>query len=99
MLISNALLNNSFLPIHLAGKSKGGFNRSKRVKVGANFSEVALFSFWFNSINFYLIGFGVTTNIEKVNNPNIDTIDTDKTSTDIVDLKKQMEQKWIKKTN
>ncbi len=62
----------------MAGKRKGGSDGSRGVKVRANSSEVALFFLLFNLINFRLPGVGVTTNVEKVEDPNTGAADADK---------------------
>ncbi len=80
-LISNALSNDRFLPIRLAGKRRRSSDGSRGVKAEANSSEITLFSFWFNSHNFRLPRIGVTTNVEKTNDSNIDAIDADKLGT------------------
>ena len=87
-LILDTLSNDRFLLKQLAGKRKGGTNRSRGVKAGANSLDVTLFSFWFNLINFCLSRVGVTTNTKKVDNPNTNTADADKPSISIVDIKK-----------
>ncbi len=48
---------------------------SRALKAGANSSEFALFSLRFNSINFRLSGVGVTTEAEKVEDPNTGVAD------------------------
>ena len=53
-LILNTLSNNHFLLIRLAWKRKRDLDKRNEVKMGANSSEVAFFSFWFNLINFCL---------------------------------------------
>ena len=72
--------------IQLAEKRKRGLNGSRRVKAEANFSDVALFSLWFNLINFCLPRIGVTTNPEKANNPNTSIADANKLDTGTIDL-------------
>ncbi len=76
------------MPIRLAGKRRGGSDRSKGVKAGVNSSEVALFSLWFNLINFCLLGVGVTTNVEKAEDPNTGVADADKLGIGKADPKK-----------
>ena len=70
------------MPIRLTGKG----NWSTDVKAGANFCDIALFSFWFNSINFYLSGIDVTTNPEKADNSNTGVADANKPDTGKTDL-------------
>ncbi len=85
-LISNVLLNDRFSPTRLAGKRRGGSDESRGVKVEANSFEVALFSLWFNSINFRLPGVCVITDVEKAEDPNTGAADADKPGIGTVDL-------------
>ncbi len=71
----------------LAGKRRGGFDESRRVKAKANSSEIALFSLCFNSINFCLPGIGITTNVEKVEDQNTGKENADKPGKEIVNSK------------
>lgn len=59
--------------------------RSRRVKAGANSSDITLFSLWFYSIYFYLLGVGITTNLKKVDNQNTSTTDAEKPGTRTTD--------------
>lgn len=59
-------------------------DKSREIKAEANSSEIAHFSFWFNSINFCFSEVCVTTNTEKEDNPNMDTADAQEPSLNIV---------------
>ncbi len=74
------------MPIWLAGKRRGGLDRSRKVKARANSSKVAFFYLWFNSINFRLLRVSVTTDAEKADDPNIGVADVDKPGMSIADL-------------
>lgn len=53
-------------------------DESKKVKAGANSSNIALFSLSFNLINVCLSGVGVTTDLEKADDPNTGVADKNK---------------------
>lgn len=63
-------------------------DKSRRVEAGANSSEVARFSLWFNSINFCFFEVVVTTDAKKADNLNTDVADVEKPSKGITDLEK-----------
>ena len=87
-LLSNSLSNDRFLPIQLAGKKRGGLDKSIGVKARANSSVIVLFFLLFNLINFYLCAISVTTNVKKADNLNIDVVDAVKLSKSKTDLAK-----------
>lgn len=86
LLILNAISNDCFLSIQLAEKKKRGLDRSKRIKARAKFSDVTFFFLWFNLNNFCFPVVGITTNLEKVDDPNTGIADVDKPDTGTADL-------------
>lgn len=64
------------------------FGREQKIKVGANSSEVAFFSYWFNLINLCLLGLDVTTNTENADDQNICVVDAEEPGTSTADPKK-----------
>ena len=71
-------------------------DRNKGVKAGANSSDISLFSLWFNSINFDLLGIGIINKVKKVENPNTNVVDVYKPNKGIADLEEKNRTKLDK---
>lgn len=83
--------------IQLARKRKKVLtDKNKRVKTGANSSDIAFFFFWFNIINFCFFKNSVYKNYSRANTNEANKLDigiiTKEPNLNTVDAKKQMEQ-------
>ena len=65
---------------------RGDLDKSRGVKVGANSSDIAFFSLWFNLINYCFSGVSVITNPEKANDQHTGIADASKHNIGTADL-------------